>query len=146
MSTSKQILDERLAKGEISQTEYSELLSSINGDNNLNSLRSVNFIKFLWAAPIIIVAVFLYIYKNNIVIEELSSSAPLFGDATVSATLYNKGESKEYGYYVVLGGSDVKHCPGRIFISSGERRRIKFTCDALATYNGKMRLVTTTAN
>jgi hypothetical protein len=157
MTEALQILDARLAKGEITEEQYEKLRARIllsspepaptatvaaQPTTVTKSPPNFNLIKFWWIIPIVGLAVGYFSIKNDLVIENLSSDSPFFGDTTVTATLYNQGGGNRYSYWVTKGTSETAYCKGQIFIGSGERRNISFRCPDLTNYNGRFKLIT----
>lgn len=160
MSKAREILDERLAKGEISIDEHTNLVEKFDkvdqpthkpiepaaAQTSTLPSKPFNISKLWWVVPLVVIGVWFSSAKNNLVIEKLSSDSPLFADTTVTAIVYNNGSSKQYSYHVEKGSSETPHCRGNFFIGENERRTIQFQCAALTNYTGKFRFETSTRN
>lgn len=158
MSKARDILDERLARGEISEEEHRSLSEKIKGSDfkaqdaptpisearTASAGTSFKLWKLWPIIPILLVIVVYSSIKNNLVIENLSSNSPFFEATTVTAVVYNNGPAKRYRYWVVKGDSKTEPCPGNFFIGKNERRTIRFQCAALTTYNGRFGFRTST--
>jgi len=147
MSEARNILDARLAKGEITEEEYDKLRERLaepkpEVPNFIKNTSNFNIKKFWWVIPIALVVFGYFSIKNDLVIENLSSESSLFADTTVTATLYNQGGSNRYNYWVTKGTSETAYCKGQIFINAGERRNISFKCPDLTNYTGRFKLIT----
>lgn len=160
MSKAREILDERLAKGEISIEEHAKLTEKLGKVDQQNlkptepaaaqtstpPSKPFNIAKLWWVIPLVVIGIWFSSAKNNLVIEKLSADSPLFAATTVTAVVYNKGGSKQYSYHVEKGSSETPHCRGNFFIGENERRTIQFQCAALTNYTGKFRFETSTRN
>ena len=149
MAKAKEILAERLARGEITEDEYDRLLGKLVSEANKTSRLQTPVDKETKSGLIklgIVAAVLFGIFtaysslkSGRTHVNNLRASG-FFGDV-VSGELLTEGKSGSIYVWVEKGGKIM--CPRSVFLQKGRPRRFEFQCSAMSKVKGsRFRLIT----
>ncbi|MEM7215828.1 MAG: SHOCT domain-containing protein [Pseudomonadota bacterium] len=150
MSNARQILDERLAKGEISEEEYDHLISKLAPEVEEDSATKPAVLDSAtslsksqsgknWAGWVVVgvIGLGIYLFINSLIqgrthINNLRATG-FFGDI-VSGELITEGSSGQVYVWIEKGGKTI--CPRSVFLQQNRPRQFKFQCHEMGRVSG----------